>query len=49
MKHGKDDEMKIIIDADTYFNLKKYADKIGEPVSMVATGAINRFLKNMEW
>lgn len=42
------EKVEILIDTDTYYRLKEYADKIGEPLSMVATNAIKNYLKNME-
>lgn len=44
MKHGKDDEMKIIIDAPIYDELAKYCKKHNEPISMVASKAIKEYL-----
>lgn len=42
------EKVEILIDADVYYRLKKYADEIGKPMSMVATNAIKNYLKNRE-
>lgn len=47
MKHGKDDEMKIIIDTPVYDELAEYCKKTNEPISMVASKAIKKYI-NME-
>lgn len=44
MKHGKDDEMKIIIDTPVFDELAKYCKKINEPVSVIASKAIKEYL-----
>lgn len=36
--------MEVTIDADTYDNLKDYADRLNEPVSVIATKAIKRYI-----
>lgn len=38
------DCMEVTIDADTYDNLKDYADRLNEPVSVIATKAIKRYI-----
>lgn len=56
VKHGidswlkeawKDDEMKIIIDTPVFDELAKYCKKTNEPISMVASKAIKKYI-NME-
>lgn len=44
MKHGKDDEMKIIIDTYTYDQLKDYCKRMNEPMSVIATKAIKKYI-----
>lgn len=44
MKHGKDDEMKIIIDTPIYDELAKYCKKFNEPISVIASKAIKEYL-----
>lgn len=36
--------MEVTIDADTYEELKNYADRLNEPMSMIATKAIKRYI-----
>ena len=38
------DCMEITIDVDTYEELKDYADRLNEPMSMVATKAIKKYI-----
>lgn len=38
------DCMEITIDVDTYEELKDYADRLNEPMSMIATKAIKRYI-----
>ncbi|WP_166635252.1 hypothetical protein [Lactobacillus crispatus] len=40
----KEDYMEITIDVDTYEELKDYADRLNEPMSMIATKAIKRYI-----
>lgn len=47
MKHGKDDEMKIIIDTPVFAELVKYCKKTNEPISVIASKAIKKYI-NME-
>ncbi len=44
MKHGKDDEMKIIIDTPVYDELAEYCKKTNDPLSMVASKAIKKYI-----
>lgn len=44
MKHGKDDEMKIIIDTPVYDKLAEYCKKINEPISVIASKAIKKYI-----
>lgn len=45
--HGKDDGMKIIIDTPVFDELAKYCKKINEPISVIASKAIKKYI-NME-
>lgn len=36
--------MEITMDVDTYEELKDYADRLNEPMSMIATKAIKRYI-----
>lgn len=36
--------MEVTIDAYTYDQLKDYADRLNEPMSMIATKAIKRYI-----
>lgn len=47
MRHGKDDEMKIIIDTPVFDELVKYCKKTNEPISVIASKAIKKYI-NME-
>lgn len=38
------DYMEVTIDANTYEELKDYADRLNEPMSMIATKAIKRYI-----
>lgn len=38
------DCMEVTIDAYTYDQLKDYADRLNEPMSMIATKAIKRYI-----
>ena len=38
------DCMEVTIDVDTYEELKDYADRLNEPMSMVATKAIKKYI-----
>lgn len=38
------DCMEVTIDTDTYEELKDYADRLNEPMSMIATKAIKRYI-----
>lgn len=40
--------MKVIIDTYTYDELKNYCDRLNEPVSVIATKAIKKYLQSME-
>lgn len=40
--------MEVTIDAYTYDELSKYCKDINEPVSVVATKAIKKYLQSME-
>lgn len=44
MKHGKDAEMKIIIDTPVYDELAEYCKKTNDPLSMVASKAIKKYI-----
>ena len=36
--------VKIVIDADTYDQLAEYSKKMNEPMSMIATKAIKKYI-----
>ena len=40
----KENCMEVTIDANTYEELKDYADRLSEPMSMIATKAIKRYI-----
>lgn len=40
----KENYMEVTIDANTYEELKDYADRLNEPMSMIATKAIKRYI-----
>lgn len=45
MKHPESgDQVKVIISADVYDELKKYCKEVNEPISMVATKAIKQYV-----
>lgn len=39
--------MEVTIDADTYEKLKDYAKRMNEPMSMIATKAIKRYIDKL--
>ena len=39
--------MEVTIDADTYEELKDYAKRMNEPMSMIATKAIKRYIDKL--
>ena len=44
MKHGKDDEMKIIIDTPVFDELAKYCKKNNDIISVIASKAIKKYI-----
>ena len=40
----KENYMEVTIDANTYEELKDYADRLNEPMSVIATKAIKRYI-----
>ena len=44
MKHGQEDEMKIILATPVYDELVEYCKKINEPISVIASKAIKKYI-----
>lgn len=40
----KENYMEVTIDTNTYDNLKDYADRLNEPMSVIATKAIKQYI-----